>query len=124
MAEKTTRYAWLLLLIFIILPRLTFADDHNVTVAWDTVVAEMQIIEQSTIEDSLKSKLMIALFARCNLTEEDYRSFYERFMSLPLQQQREFLERVKTIVPRLTKLEELAPPTENSRLKIPGKKKE
>jgi len=123
MSERTICYLWLLLLILILPPRIAFADETRSTAAWDTVIAEIQIIEQSTIEDSLKSKLMVTLFARYNLTEEDYRSFYERFMSLPLQQQREFLERVKTIVPRLIKLEELAPPTESSRVKIPEKKK-
>ena len=123
MSERTICYLWLLLLILILPPRTMFADETGSTAAWDTVIAEIQIIEQSTIEDSLKSKLMVTLFARYNLTEEDYRSFYERFMSLPLQQQREFLERVKTIVPRLIKLEELAPPTESSRVKIPEKKK-
>jgi len=123
MTVRTIRHSWLLF-IFILLPHLTYADETKVTAPWDTVVAEIQIIEHSTVEDSLKNKLMAGLFARYNLTEKDYRSFYEHFLDLPLEQQREFLERVKTIVPQLVKLEELAPPSESSRLKVPEKKRE
>jgi hypothetical protein len=122
MTERMIYFSWLLLIF--IPPRITYADETNVTTPWDTVVAEIQIIEHSTVEDSLKNKLMAELFTRYNLTEKDYRSFYEHFLVLPPKQQREFLERVKTIVPRLVKLEELAPPSESSRVKIPQKKKE
>lgn len=123
MTVRTIRHSWLLF-IFILLPRLTYADETNVAAPWDTVVAEIQVIEHSTIEDSLKNKLVADLFDRYNLTEKDYRSFYEKFLDLPLEQQREFFERVKTIVPQLVKLEELAPPSESPRIKIPDKKRE
>lgn len=120
MTERMICYSWLFI-IFIFPPHLTYADETNVSAPWDTVVAEIQIIEHSTVEDSLKNNLMAELFTRYNLTEKDYRSFYEHFLDLSLEQQREFLDRVKTIVPRLVKLEELAPPSESSRVKVPEK---
>lgn len=72
--------------------------------AWDTLVAEIQIIESLNQPDSLKSQLMNELFDRRRVSAEDYRQFYEAFYRLPFEEQQKFVERIKTLIPQLLNL--------------------
>ncbi len=79
-----------------------FAQSDKIVVEtvapWDTVLAEIQIVEQISAVDSIKSQLLKGLFERYQITEDDYQKFYENFMKQPVQFQQQFLDRVKEIL--------------------------
>jgi hypothetical protein len=90
---------------------------------WDTIVAETQVIESQNRPDSVKSALMTELFQRYNITEKDYRLFYDHFSNLSPEDQRKFMERVKAVLPSLFKLDEYQKSMPNEQVRIPSKKK-
>lgn len=124
MAIRTAFHAALLLTLFACFPPASAAENDSSAAVWDTVLAEMQIIESSDGADSLKNRLMADLFARYNLTAQDYRSFYENFLALPVEEQRRIMQRVKDVMPRLLKLEGPEYPASDARFPAPRKKKE
>ncbi|RMH89429.1 MAG: hypothetical protein D6681_14400 [Calditrichaeota bacterium] len=75
-----------------------FGQTDSTAVPWDTVVAEMQIIESSRQPDSLKNTLMQDLFHRYHITAEAYEHFYQDFLRQPPAEQLRFLDRVKSIL--------------------------
>jgi hypothetical protein len=102
-----------------------YGNEEQFTAVWDTVVAEIQIIESLNQPDSVKSALMVDLFQRYNLTEKDYRSFYDHFSNLSPEDQRKFMERVKAVLPSLLKLGgEYQTSQPQKQTRIPVKKKE
>lgn len=69
---------------------------------WDTVMAEIQVIESLEKPDSLKDGQMKALFARYRIGSEDYRQFYEHFLQRSPEAQQQFIQEVKSILQALT----------------------
>ncbi len=65
---------------------------------WDTVLAEIQIVEQINAVDTLKSQLLKDIFDRFQVTAQDYKNFYNNFMKKPLKFKQAFLDRVKSIL--------------------------
>ena len=124
MTKRNAFYAVLLLTFFACFPSASAAAGDSSAAVWDTVLAEIQIIESSDGADSLKSQLMADLFARYNLTAQDYRSYYETFRSLPIEEQRRIMERVKEVMPRLLKLKGVEYPASNARFPASRQKKE
>jgi hypothetical protein len=122
----TKAHIFFTLIVFqVLLPGFVLADEEQFTAVWDTVVAEIQIIESLNQPDSVKSALMVDLFQRYNLTEKDYRSFYDHFSNLSPEDQRKFMERVKAVLPSLLKLGgEYQTSQPQKQTRIPVKKKE
>lgn len=89
--------------------------------AWDTLVAEIQIIESLNQPDSTKSQLMSELFERRRVRLEDYRQFYDDFYRQPFEEQQKFVERIKTLVPQLLNLKKEMQAAEES-AKVPVKR--
>ncbi|MCB0305696.1 MAG: hypothetical protein KDI38_18180 [Calditrichaeota bacterium] len=71
-------------------------------VPWDTLMAEIQVIESLEEADSLKDGQMKALFARYQVGSEDYRRFYEQFLQRTPDAQQQFIQNVKSILQALT----------------------
>lgn len=65
---------------------------------WDTVMAELQIIESMNQPDSVKTILTRELFSQYQLSADDYGQFYERFLRRPPEKQLEFFRRVENII--------------------------
>lgn len=65
---------------------------------WDTVMANIQVIETANEPDSVKNALMQQLFSDFKLTAEDYRRFYDDFLERPPEKQAAFLKRVEEII--------------------------
>lgn len=84
-------------------------DDKTVDAPWDTVMAEIQLIESLTQADSLKNMLMTDLFQRYQITDQDYRAFYADFLTRRPQQQYDFLSRVKAVLLEYIKRHYLPP---------------
>ncbi len=76
-------------------------DIIKTDVPWDSVAAELQIIDSLREPDSIKFSLTKKLFIKHHLTEQDYRVFYEDFLKQPVEKQREFMETVKAILQAL-----------------------
>lgn len=74
----------------------------HTAVPWDTVMAEIQVIEALEEADSLKDGRMKALFARYRIGSEDYRQFYEHFLQRTPEDQQQFIQEVKAILQALT----------------------
>ncbi|MCK6619022.1 MAG: hypothetical protein HUU32_05105 [Calditrichaceae bacterium] len=89
--------------------------------AWDTLIAEIQIIESLNQPDSTKSQLMSELFERRQVSLEDYRRFYDDFYRQPFEEQQKFVERIKTLVPQLLNLKQDMQAAEES-AKVPVKR--
>jgi hypothetical protein len=66
--------------------------------AWDTVMANIQVIETMNEPDSVKNALMQQLFSDFQLTAEDYRRFYEDFLKRSPEKQAAFLKQVEEII--------------------------
>ena len=86
-------------------------DGPKTEVPWDTVTAQLQIIESFRQPDSVKTSLTKELFIQYGLTEQDYRSFYDDFLNQPVKKQREFLDKVKAILQSLMKKNVTQPQT-------------
>lgn len=69
---------------------------------WDTIMAEIQVIESLEEADSLKDGQMKALFTRYQVGSEDYRNFYEHFLQRTPEAQQQFIQEVKLILQTLT----------------------
>lgn len=82
------------------------------SVPWDSVTADIQIIESLDQPDSIKTSLTRELFDQYELTANDYRLFYDDFLEQPLEIQREFMEKVKAILQSAIK-KEIIPPSKN-----------
>lgn len=121
---KKTHIFFAFIIVFIIFPGFALANEEPFTAVWDTIVAETQAIESLKQPDSVKSALMIELFQRYNITEEDYRLFYDNFYNLSPEKQRQFMERVKAVLPTLFKLDEYQQAIPTEPLRIPTRKKE
>lgn len=67
-------------------------------VPWDSLVAQIQIIESINQSDSVKTALLNEAFAARHLTVEEYRAFYEGLLQKNPIEQRRFFERVKAIL--------------------------
>lgn len=89
-------------------PLLAGAQENRAVVAteapWDSVMAEIQIIESLEEADSLKDGQMKALFARYRVSSEDYRHFYEHFLQRSPEAQQQFIQEVKSILQALTQV--------------------
>lgn len=72
-------------------------------VPWDSVVAEMKIIQEMTATDSLKENLLKSLFKTRNLNDDDYDRFYQHFLNLTLQEQEDFIKSVRDILDKKVK---------------------
>jgi len=65
---------------------------------WDTVMANIQVIESMNEPDSVKNTLTRQLFSDFQLTAEDYRRFYNDFLKRPPEKQAAFLKQVEEII--------------------------
>ncbi len=72
-------------------------------VPWDSVVAEMKIIQEMTATDSLKENLLKSLFNTRNLEGDDYDRFYQHFLNLTVQEQEDFIKSVRDILDKKVK---------------------
>ena len=66
--------------------------------AWDTVMANIQVIETMNEPDSVKNTLTQQLFSKFDLTVQDYRRFYDNFLKRPPEKQAAFLKQVEEII--------------------------
>lgn len=67
-------------------------------IPWDSLMADLQIIENARVADSTRAQLTRQLFNDYQLTIADYRDFYRDFLQKPLAEQRQFLEAVQKIL--------------------------
>ena len=74
------------------------AQDSTTTVQWDTIMAEILIIESMTAPDSLKQADMVALFDIYDITLDDYRAYYDRVLAEPEKAQMDLFLRVSKIL--------------------------
>ncbi len=72
-------------------------------VPWDSIVAEMKIIQEMTGADSLKNDLLKSLFNTRNLDSDAYNRFYEYFLNLTVQEQEAFIKNVRDILDKKVK---------------------
>jgi len=80
---------------------LVFGNDGNqkLTVAeWDTLFAELQIIESRSEPDSIKASLINTLFKKYGVNGEDYQKFYTQLMKEKPEKQYDFLKRIEKIL--------------------------
>lgn len=93
---------FLLLIIFIISVMLQ-AEPENADVPWDTLMAELQIIESMNEPDTVKAGLTHELFDNYDLQAADYSRFYNNFLTKPPEQQLDFLKKVENIILEMLK---------------------
>ncbi len=67
-------------------------------VPWDSVVAEIQIVQGSRLPDSIKAQLLEQVFKKFNIEMADYQAFYLQFRTWSNKQVVRFLHRVETIL--------------------------
>lgn len=67
-------------------------------IPWDTVMANIQVIESMNEPDSVKNTLTQQLFSEHHLTAEDYRRFYNDFLKRSPEEQAAFLKSVEGII--------------------------
>ncbi len=68
------------------------------TVPWDSVMAHIQLIKNASMADSVKYQMIESLFARYQITAKDYQHFYEIFLKKPVEEQQEFIDRMRRIL--------------------------
>lgn len=73
-------------------------ESETVTVPWDSVLAEMQVISSLSEADSVREQLYTNLFERYQISVEDYRKFHSDFMQKDREGQRQFLENIQKII--------------------------
>ncbi|NOX38720.1 MAG: hypothetical protein GXO78_14415 [Calditrichaeota bacterium] len=76
----------------------TSADSLQHGVPWDSVVAEIQIIQGSRLPDSVKAQLLGQVFQKFDLEMSDYQAFYQQFRRWSNERVVRFLHRVETII--------------------------
>lgn len=90
---------FLFVTMLVLLPISAFAGPEDAKeIPWDTVMANIQVIESANKPDSVKNTLTQELFSEFQLTAEDYRRFYDAFLKKPPQEQAAFLKRVEEIM--------------------------
>lgn len=111
-----------LLLAALLAPgRAVYGQEPRHSSAWDTLIAEIQIIESWNQPDSLKGQLLSELFERRQVSLEDYRRFYDDFYHQPFEEQQIFMERIKTLIPQLLNLKQDLQAVEKA-VKVPVKR--
>ena len=76
-----------------------YGDENKTTdTPWDTVIANLQIIESMSQPDSVKNALTQELFSNYQIKAGDYEKFYNKFFKKPLDQQTKFLKKVEEII--------------------------
>lgn len=88
-------------------------------VPWDSVVAEMKIIQEMTGADSLKENLLKSLFNSRELSSADYDRFYQHFLNLTVQEQEAFIKTVRDILDKKVKENYKTPSSYGKRLLKP-----
>lgn len=73
-------------------------ESETVTVPWDSVLAEMQVISSLSEADSVREQLYTNLFERYQISIDDYRKFHRDFMQKDREGQRQFLENIQKII--------------------------
>ena len=86
----------------------TLADPREAY--WDTVAAELQLIEAAAVSDTVRAQMARTLFARYDRTAADYRAFRAALLARPEEEQRRFLQRVKKIIDARMPSRRLSPP--------------
>lgn len=104
-----------LLMILVISGKLSAASDQNVEVPWDTVIAELQVINAMKQPDSVKAALTQALFDKYDLQAEDYSRFYNNFLAKSPEQQLTFLKKVENVILEMLKQKYEVKPEESKR---------
>lgn len=71
---------------------------RKTTVPWDTVMAQMQMIKNVSMADSIKYQMFKSLFDRYQINATDYQRFYENFLKKPVDEQQKFIDRMRRIL--------------------------
>jgi hypothetical protein len=74
-----------------------FSNESTPT-AWDTVIAQLKIIDSGKQADSIKAELIHQVFEEHGIGVEDYRTFYQNFFERSPENQVKFLKRVEKII--------------------------
>jgi hypothetical protein len=80
---------------------LAFGHDGNQKLPaaeWDTLFAELQIIEARNEPDSIKASLINTLFKDYGVSVGDYQKFYSQLMKENPKKQYDFLKRIEKIL--------------------------
>lgn len=97
--EKQKIFKYLFLTLLLILSSNIYGEKTKTTdTPWDTVIANLQIIESMTQPDSVKTALTQELFSDFQIKSEDYEKFYNKFFKKPPDQQTKFLKKVEEII--------------------------
>lgn len=90
---------YLFLLLILLLSTQIFGNDTKAANApWDTLVANMQIIESMKKPDSVKTAMTKKLFSDYQIEAEDYNNFYDDFLKKSPEQQAKFFKKVEEII--------------------------
>ncbi len=68
---------------------------------WDTVIANIKVIESLEQPDSVKNGLIQDLFEDYQVTANEYRHVYKKLINQPPKQQQQLLKRIKSILQKL-----------------------
>ena len=99
-------------LIIVLLPALTpqlWAGDWQ-TVPWDSLVAELKISEAMNIDDSTRTRVLLDIFERFDVNNDDYRAFYDDLFIQSADSQKMFIDKVKLILVDLQKKRDFGRP--------------
>ncbi len=88
--------------LLIALSSQSWAGDWK-TVPWDSVVAEIKISEAMNINDSTRTRVLLDVFERFDVTQDDYRTFYEDLFIQTPDSQKKFVDKIKLILVDLQK---------------------
>lgn len=92
----------LILIIILVLSTNVFGNKAKTKeTPWDTLIANIQIIESTKEPDSVKTAMTKKLFSDYHIKAEDYEKFYNDFLKKPPEQQAKFLKRVEEIILKL-----------------------